>query len=431
MSGNSPWGSQNPQQPNQGNQPGGWNGPQQPGGGPASAGSPQSAGQSPFGGQPNPGAPQFNQPGQPGQYGQQPYGQQGQQYGQQPQPGQQPAYGQYNQTSGGGGGGNKLLLPILIGAGALVLVIAVIAAVVGLGGGQDPVAGGGGGGTGGKTEGGTQSEVVQQYLEAVAAGDAAGALALAETQPTAATFLTNEALAASAKNGAITDIQVAQSSSEYSSRVEASFKIGDQQVTEEFSVRKVGDGYKLDDPATEVDLTNRRARTLPMLIDGTEVTTDKIRLFPGAYQFSTGTDYIGYGDELVYVKSNDDYRAASSIESPTITEKGTEAYIAAIDKSVKACLAKKELKPSGCPNQTSANGQKIKTSTIKWSVRSGSTENLKPRLDYDNPTTATAYVGLSFKIEAECDGGTCTGSSYAGRASVDLTAEELAVKWDN
>ena len=81
-------------------------------------------------------------------------------------------------------------------------------------------------------------EAVKSYLEALAAGQAAVALALGKEQPTDTTFLTDAVLADSLKRAPITAITVSPPDDEYDNSIEASYKLGDQQVNETFTVQK-------------------------------------------------------------------------------------------------------------------------------------------------------------------------------------------------
>ena len=82
---------------------------------------------------------------------------------------------------------------------------------------------------------------------------------------------------------------------EYAYQVEASFKLGDQAVSENFNVVKAGDQWRLRETYNDIDLSFSRNRNLPMIINGVEAKTGKLRLFPGAYQFTTGSSYVTLG----------------------------------------------------------------------------------------------------------------------------------------
>jgi len=329
-------------------------------------------------------------------------------------------------------------VPIIIGAVVLALVVAAIGIGVAVSrGGDDPVAGGGTGGGGTSSappaEAKKASDAVQGYLEAIAAGDAQAALAFASTAPTDTTFLTNEVLAASNKTAPIRAINVPEVDDEYAYRVAASFTMGKQAINTDFSVEKDGDVWKLRDVAADLDLQSRRSKTLPMLINGVNVETDKVLLFPGSYTFTTGNKYVDYGkSNTLVLKSPTEYPDGLSDIQATLTSAGDTAVTNAVEDSVKKCMKSKDLKNPGCPNNvTKVTGNvKPKEGTFKWTYDKDALDNMKPRLDYDNPAVAEASVYLGMKAEGECKGGSCRITPYTSpKPVVNMTQDPLKVVW--
>lgn len=392
-------------------------------------------GQPPYGqpGQPAPGQPGFAPPG----YGQQPPGG----YptpppgtyppgGYPPRPGQQPGPG------GVPGGqpptkGSGSRIGLIIGAIALALVIIGVGAAVLLNrntdtasGPVDPPATGGTGGGGGPTgasapptqastvppPASTQADqAVRAYLDALAAGQAGVALSLAAEQPADTTFLTDAVLADSIKRAPITDIKVTPPSNEYDTSIAATYTIGDQQVNEDFTVQKQGDSYRLYRATQDVNLESLRNRTLPLLVNGVEVKTDDIDLFPGSYAFSSGNDYVGYGSgEPLLIKSPTDYPNAYEYR-PTITEAGTRAVVGAAKAKLNACVKEARFKPSGCPflNVQERAGQNITESSLRRKILEDPFTNVEPRLDYQDPAVAEFSVTVRWEAKAS---GTQSGS---------------------
>jgi hypothetical protein len=128
---------------------------------------------------------------------------------------------------------------VLVVVGVVVLALVAGAVVVGVAltrGAQTAGTGGGGAGSGGSSAppatATKPSDAVKACLEAIASGNAETAIALSDTAPTDATFLTDEVLQASNKLPPITEIGVPEVVDEYAYRVAASFKLGKQQVDE-------------------------------------------------------------------------------------------------------------------------------------------------------------------------------------------------------
>ena len=440
MSGNEPYGDQgtHPDGQNPGQNPGNQYPPTTPQQGPGQYPAPQQPGQPPYG------QPGYGQPG----YGQAPGQVPGQTY--------PPAGPTFNPTSGGGGyppsggyggpggpggtppsGGSKKGLWIILAAVAafLVLLLVVVIALVASRGGDDATASGGGSGSGSaKTD--TQDAVVKSYLQAVAAGDAKKALSLVAQKPATTDFLTDAVLAESAKAGKITQINVPKVQSEYSSIVNASYSVGDESVSETFYVSKTADGYAIKEVGNDLDLSRLRANTLPLLINGKQVETDKVVLFPGVYTVTSGTPNVSYGETgKLTVKGGSDYVSTIDLQ-PTLTPAGEKAFTAAVRQSTLSCLKKKDLSPANCPNQAGASQTyKIDKATIAWKLKdSDAFANLKPRLDYDNPALASVYPSLQMEITANCSSpsGRCSLSTYSrGDVKADMTKDPVAVTWEN
>jgi hypothetical protein len=275
---------------------------------------------------------------------------------------------------------------------------------------------------------------VKAYLTAIADGDAKKALSLASVEPLDKDFLTDEMLDESAETAEITDIKVGDVANEFTSQVPATFKIGDQTVTENFSVTKSGDDWKMNEVGSTMDFTNMRTNTLPMMLNGKTVDIDKVTLFPGAYTLSTGTDNIAYGTGQFIVKGGGvDYLNSGDL-SPTLTSEGEKAAVAAVKSSTQACLEKRDLSPPNCPNSTANGPYKIDKSTINWKKRGGTNPfaNVKPRLDYENPNVAEVRPNLQLTVTADCSSptGRCDANTYSLKnAQINMLKEPLVVKW--
>jgi hypothetical protein len=324
---------------------------------------------------------------------------------------------------------------IILGSVAAFLVLAlilVVALVVVANDGDDDPGTAGGGTSGGKAE--SQPAAVKAYLNAVADGDAKKALSLAAVQPLDKEFLTDDVLEESAETAKITDIKVSDVANEYTSSVPATFRIGEQTVTENFSVTKSGDDWKMNEVGSTMDFTNMRKNTLPLMLNGKSVEVDKVTLFPGTYTLSTGSDNITYGPTgQLTVKGASDYLSTSDL-MPTLSPAGEKAFVAAVKASAQSCLAKRDLSPANCPNRAGNGGYRIEKPTIKWTKRGGTNPfaNLQPRLDYESPNVAEVRPSLMLTVRADCSSptGRCESLTYSGKsATVDMLKEPLVVRW--
>lgn len=443
-----PYGQPSGNEPPYGSQPGGQPG---PGGPPGSGGYGNPPGSGGFGNPPGStgsgsSAPTYFGPGaqQPAPYGQPsanaPYG----------QPSANAPYGQpsANAPQGPGGGptgaypspppptkkkSNGPLIAILAGAVGLIVVIAIILGVVLTRGNPGTPADPGPNTDTPVAKASKPSDAVQGFLEALAAGDSARALAYAATEPSDKTFLTDEVLAMSKKDAPLTDINVPEVTNDYSTYISATYSLGTTKVTKDFQVEKSGDEYKMSAVADEVDISSTRFDGLPMTINGVEATSDTAVLFPGSYTISTGLDNISYGKGKLIVKSPDDYASTSDLQ-PTLAAAGKAAFKTAVKSAINTCVAKKSLTP-GCGLVVRPTGGKVTTSTIKWKItRNPNLSDFDPRLDYSDPRIAKGYasVTLSYSAKGKLDNGSpgvLEGTRSLGSVSGDLTKAKITVTW--
>jgi hypothetical protein len=278
------------------------------------------------------------------------------------------------------------------------------------------------------------SDAVKAYLEALAAGKADTALALGDTTAADKTFLTDAVLADSLSRAPITEINVPEVTDEYAYNVDASYKMGDEAVSDQFSVKKVGDSWKVRESFVDLTLTSARSATVPMLINKVPVKTDKVRVFPGSYSFSTGNKYLDYGtSNTLMVKSLTAYPSMSDIELG-VTDAGLKAFVASAKTQVQACVKQKKLAPSGCPfGIREASYQDIDEDTIEWKLDDDAFANVKPRLDYENPAVVTysGSIPVIFNAEGEqfdrkATFGPTKVSGYS-KMSANMTKEPIKV----
>jgi hypothetical protein len=289
---------------------------------------------------------------------------------------------------------------LIVGAGVLVLILVTVAAALLLKRNSTPSASQTAGTNAPVPETIKASDAVKGYLDALAAGQAEAALAFGSDQPADKTFLTDAVLADSLKRAPITEINVPEVTDEHAYQVSASYKMGGQSVNENFYVSKDGDQFRLSSTTQDLDLGSIRSNTVPMLINGVPVTSDKVTLLPGSYAVTTGIANISYGTKsTTLITSPNDYPAARP--TPTLTKAGSDAFVKSAKAAMAACLKQHNLAPKGCPFAIRASsGQKIDQSTVRWKLTGDPWANLKPRLDYQNPAIAEASMSATFEVTA-------------------------------
>lgn len=271
-----------------GGQPGEPYGPSGPGLGPGGAGYPAGWGPQPpgpqpgWGPQPGGGPPDWS-PQEPG-YAFGPFapGQPSIPYG--PGPPGQPPYGPPGPPPG-----RRSKLPLIIGAAALALILLVVGIAVAVSRSAKPAA------VNNPTSAPSidptappspaakalASDAVDGYLRAVAAGDVAAALAYGIKKPADDTLLDDKVVELAREQAPITAISVTPVDDPAASRVNATYRIGQQQVRESFGVEQVQGRWKLSQVVSEIDLRLVRKPSVPVIVNNKVVESDTVYVLPG------------------------------------------------------------------------------------------------------------------------------------------------------
>jgi hypothetical protein len=233
--------------------------------------------------------------------------------------------------------------PLLITAGATVAVLTVIAIVVALlmGRGDDN-----GGGT--FDPSGSPTEVAKAYLEALARGDAKGALNLSATQPATTDLLTDDILKQQLDKMPITEIEILGEEREpdadkRTSAVKVAAKLGGQRTEGKLETVVVDNQWKLS--AAFVDGT-------PVEIRGyaDEEALDALTVFgeplPQSRHFYVFPGYIEMGARTPYFTLNElpptTFDDVTALKDTTVKPKYviTDAGIAAAKEALSAWIGK-------------------------------------------------------------------------------------------
>lgn len=326
-------------------------------------------------------------------------------------------------------------LPLIIGAAALALVLLVVGIVAAVRSGNDEPAvvtdpSTGTSSTPSAAPAALASDAVTGFLTALAAGDVTTAVSFANEPVTDDSLIDTAVVADSLKRAPITDISVPVVTDEYAYKVTASYKLGGKPVSDSYRVEKIGDVWKLNDIAAEMDLSTFTDDGVPIVINGKRVTSDEVYALPGSYVFTTTLSSIGFGSKnTVTVNSPETFVATYNLK-PALTSAGKKAILDATSKNFNDCLKKKAIDPSGCPFALNEAGYKIDASTIKW-TRIGTDPLKNPRITVDG-TLATLQLTYKVKGTASCNGGNrCSGTaSGTNYANFDLTAKTLKLDWE-
>ncbi|MHA3701642.1 Rv0361 family membrane protein [Jatrophihabitans sp. YIM 134969] len=260
-----------------------------------------------------------------------------------PPPGPAGGYGAYGPPAGTGPYGSpppkKKRTGLVIGliAGGLVVVIALVIGLVAI------LAGGGG----------KPSETVQAYLQALSDGDAAKALEQGEKPPDT-TFATSDALKAQQEIAKITDIDVSEGySGSRSARVSATYKFGDKQADESFTLTKIGGKWKLDDVVYPIDLTGLDDVPGLTLMGIDAGDKNKAYVFPGPLVWGSSNEYLSVTESEPddFTLSPADGSFSFSTLETGLSDAGEKAVAEAVTTFIDDCAKEKSLTPEGCPQR--------------------------------------------------------------------------------
>ncbi len=255
----------------------------------------------PYPPQPYPGQQQFSGQAFPGQpYGaqpQQPYaGQQAYPGPQQPYPTQPPyaaqaqqPYGPVAQPPAQPKGKGGLILGIL--GGVIVLGLIAVFAIPRGTTVPTPVATAGGTTQTAMAPPATGAVAVQGYLEAVASGDSASAIAFGVRPPLEQSLLTDEMLAANRAAAPITDIATTEGTGDDHQTVQATHNLGGAQVSTTFEVTRVNGAWLLDAIAAPLPLDLASTVGVDLTINGVDVAYVNPQVFPGKYTVATSSGW--------------------------------------------------------------------------------------------------------------------------------------------
>ncbi|MDR1431533.1 MAG: hypothetical protein LBI99_05380, partial [Propionibacteriaceae bacterium] len=191
---------------------------------------------------------------------------------------------------------------------------------------------------------------VRSYLEALSAGDAGSALALAQRVGPDTSWLSDEVLQTSLAQAPLnvtTEVRAEGEGSDTHQLISANFLLGTQYVTGWFNVDLIEDEWLLEDVTSTIDLSSVNPAEIGLKLNGIPVTTDQVTLFPGVYELSIESKWIELVEDQLVVESPSAGQSFFST-APVLTDAGGEAVVEATRKQLASCLKVQELAPKGC-----------------------------------------------------------------------------------
>jgi hypothetical protein len=285
------------------------------------------------------------------------------------------------------------------------------------------------------------SEYVEQYLTALADGDAETAITYVENYGED-DLLTADVLKESLKLGKIDKIKVGkETEGDYGdTQVPVTFTIGDTKVERTFDVNPSYDGTELTIVDGLVSFSGLYGfEGLGLTVNGAEAPTDSVYVFPGTYQLAVGPEEFAIeGESTLVVASDDDTEALYEVK-PILSEAGTASFREMVKASFAECLAMKTL-DTPCGMNTSTMSQDGYTPVDGTVTRTIDAEN-QSKLDNLEPYVSeraivTTYDYWSVDITLEASNGSSTEPFevlFGGEVltpKVDFSAEKPSVVWE-
>jgi hypothetical protein len=260
------------------------------------------------------------------------------------------------------------------------------------------------------------------YFQAVAAGDAEAALALAWDEPADLAFLTDSALAAALAGHPITSVTAgAVNAAGERTWVEVAYDLGGDHVVAYVPLTERGGVWRLEHAAATLATTPLGAGTAGLTIDGAEVADSAVYLFPGVYRLGTANPLYAFSRTELTVQEPSDWATFGG--ELTLSEAGQAALREATEDWLDHCLEPGVLNPEGCGFHINVPDGGIVESTLAWTVTTplGGTGFA---LDADNLAHATASP--TFIIHGEVDAADEQGKYYTIDLMLSLVTADLS-----
>ncbi len=326
--------------------------------------------------------------------------------------------------------GRSKALTITWGAGlAVVLVVGLIAAIVFLSGGRD------GGGPAVAT--GSAAAAVKDYLEALARGDAAAALAYSDARPEVRELLTDDVLRQQIERWPITNIKiVSDDSADGVANVHVRVDFGTATSDATVRVRKNDTGqWKL--PASAIKIAGSDAGIVPAgaakttTLFGEPIPPKGTYVFPGYLDIGSTNPYLDVEAAPTLLLDTLNLPAGEGLYVDAafdLNEAGRQAVQEALTAAYAVCQDSNVLRPKDCATDIDPDG--LVNGTVSW----GEADTSGVRLERFEPllmfATVRGSATRSVSVQ-EVGGATRHGDmTFSMDGSVDLARETpKLVRW--
>jgi hypothetical protein len=310
--------------------------------------------------------------------------------------------------------------------GALIVVALVVAGVVG----YRVSTGEGIAGIGGKSNL-SAKDTVQQYLQALADGDAAKALSFGSSQPASTDLLTDDILAKQNAKMAITDIRILDEDTTTESigmsRVHVAVNFGSVVSDVQIPLKKDGDGtWKLQNAAVKLDPPpggdSIKAYDTVTVFNRT-FNKGSLYVFPGYLEVGSSNRYLDVTSEPILLQGLASYGSSSYLDAKVkLNDDGRQAVTDELTDAFANCSRSGQLKPVNCPVRLSAyDSVNAIDGTASWGKADLSEVTIGDLSPYNMTVSLSGKATLPLSYQTT-DGGTQRGtvSAYIG-GDADMT----------
>ncbi|MCH9729326.1 MAG: hypothetical protein K0U84_06575 [Actinomycetia bacterium] len=264
-------------------------------------------------------------------------------------------------------------------------------------------------------------QTAQQYLEALAAGDAEKALSFGASQPASTELLTNEILAKQNAEMPITNIRILDQDNTggytgAATTVHVAVNFGEVVDDVQLRLKKGGDDvWKLENAAVKIDsppsaATNEALRTVTVF--GKTFDKGSLYLFPGYIDVGSTNKYLDVTAEPLLLSGLGAYTSSYLRTQIALNDAGNDALEQAVADQFANCQASTQLNPPGCPTKVSGyDSRGAVDGTVNW----GPTDLSGVTFGALNPYDMTVFISgqattpLSFQTtDGETKSGTVT-----------------------
>jgi hypothetical protein len=236
-----------------------------------------------------------------------------------------------------------------------LIYIAVAVALIAIGFGAYSVGSGGS----------SPADVVRSYLDALARGDAAAALALG-TAPEDRTLLTDDVLRQQQNLAPISAVRVLDSRTGSSGAVvRVRYRIGERTVTDAIELLRRGDGWALNHVAVDVELSALSSLPQPTVFGVAAPADGNLYVFPGIVQLGSADSAFALAPSTA-VFSNPDVPALAN-PTPVLSDTGRAMLTKVISAAMTGCARSRSLHSRGCPQHASrAAVRGMVAGSLRW-----------------------------------------------------------------